>query len=96
MAPPLCRNDIWTLTPSAHQALTKFGFTNFGGQVERYICLTHRWGKSQLLKTITVTLGSHKNGIPWDMIPRTFHGAISLARDLGIDRHHSHQPRRLG
>lgn len=54
------------------------------GKAGRYVCLSHRWGSSQPLKTTFGNLRRHKNGIPWDEIPKTFQGAITLALELGI------------
>jgi len=54
-------------------------------EVGRYICLSHRWGSSQPLRTTSQNLQSHKKkGISWGEVPKTFQGAIILALQLGI------------
>lgn len=52
----------------------------------RYVCLSHCWGQppTAILRTTLSTLTSHKDGIPWNILPRTFQDAINFARKLGI------------
>jgi len=49
-----------------------------------YACLSHCWGKSRPLKTTSETLVQHKQGILWDIIPKTFQDAITFSRRMGI------------
>ncbi|RYP44874.1 hypothetical protein DL768_008709 [Monosporascus sp. mg162] len=51
---------------------------------ERYVALSHSWGKEQPLRTTTATLEDHKAGIPFARLPKTFQDAVSITRRLGI------------
>ncbi|RYP82544.1 hypothetical protein DL769_001650 [Monosporascus sp. CRB-8-3] len=51
---------------------------------ERYIALSHSWGKEQPLRTTMATLEDHKAGIPFARLPKTFQDAVSITRRLGI------------
>ncbi|KAI1178680.1 heterokaryon incompatibility protein-domain-containing protein [Nemania sp. FL0916] len=50
----------------------------------QYICLSHRWGESQPLKTTLNNIRSFKHDIPWDSVPQLFKDAIYVVRKLGI------------
>jgi len=54
------------------------------GEMHRYICLSHRWGKSQPLRTTSATLKAWKENIPWDKVPKVFQDAVLVTRKLGI------------
>jgi Heterokaryon incompatibility protein (HET) len=54
------------------------------GEGARYVALSHRWGKSQLLKTTTLTLESRKRLINWPELSRTFQDAILFTARLGV------------
>ncbi|GKU18943.1 unnamed protein product [Fusarium langsethiae] len=51
---------------------------------ERYIALSHCWGKTQHLKSTTDTLEQWKKNIPFDRFAKTFQDAIVISRELGI------------
>lgn len=51
---------------------------------ERYVCLSHCWGKGELFRTLKANFDKHHNDIPWDKIPKTFRDAISVTRRLGL------------
>ena len=54
-------------------------------EVERYVCLSHCWGKlGTVAKTTTSTLDRYKQGIPWHELPLTFQEAISFTFRLGF------------
>jgi hypothetical protein len=54
------------------------------GECASYACLSHSWGGHQPLRTLKATLSEHRQGISWDMFPRTFQDAITVTRSLGI------------
>jgi hypothetical protein len=51
-----------------------------------YACLSHCWGGKQPLVTTLDpdTLSSHKKGIPWADLPKTFQDAITVTRKFGM------------
>lgn len=50
----------------------------------RYVALSHCWGKGRNLCTTHSTLQSHKNGIEISILPQTFKDAVAVVRKLGI------------
>lgn len=57
------------------------------GDVGRYACLSHCWGKPELMesfKTIRENYSNRLQSIPRSQIPRTFGDAITVSRALGI------------
>ncbi|CAN9204123.1 unnamed protein product [Alternaria alternata] len=50
----------------------------------RYACLSHRWSKPAALTTVKSNYVSHTKGIGWDVFPKTFIDAITIAQDLGL------------
>lgn len=57
------------------------------GQYEHgeYLALSYCWGTGRgIPQTTRSTLGSHKKGIPWKSLPRTFQEAILLTRARGF------------
>ena len=55
-----------------------------GNEREAYVCLSHCWGRHQLLRTLTSNLESHKTKIAWEKLPQTFKDAIEITRRLGV------------
>lgn len=57
------------------------------GLTGRYVTLSHCWGPSQKrpLRTTTDNYESHRHGIPWESLPRTFQDAITVARETRFD-----------
>ncbi|CRK14558.1 hypothetical protein BN1723_010390 [Verticillium longisporum] len=54
-------------------------------QKDRYIALSHCWGKDQQpLRTTTATLDDHKAGIQFGQLPKTFQDAVMVSRRLGV------------
>jgi len=51
---------------------------------DRYVCLSHCWGNSRALLTTKENLQLHRDGIHFDMFPRTFQDAITFCRSLGV------------
>lgn len=52
-------------------------------QHERYICLSHCWGKDPMpIKTDILTIDRHKRGISIDSLPPTFKHAVDITRKL--------------
>ncbi|KAI0973303.1 heterokaryon incompatibility protein-domain-containing protein [Xylaria arbuscula] len=54
------------------------------GAKGRYMCLSHCWGKSQIITTTRSTLEQRKSGIVWRELSQTFRDAIWLTRKLGL------------
>ncbi|KAG7414193.1 hypothetical protein Forpe1208_v008168 [Fusarium oxysporum f. sp. rapae] len=54
------------------------------GQRLRYACLSHCWGKIEIVKTTTQTIGSFKTEVPLDQLSKTFRDAVDICRSLGI------------
>ncbi|KAF1999328.1 HET-domain-containing protein [Amniculicola lignicola CBS 123094] len=50
----------------------------------KYICLSHCWGKKQLITTTRKTLRRHLSKIPWKALPKTFQDAITFTAHLGL------------
>lgn len=50
----------------------------------RYACLSHCWGKSQIITTKEANLLSYQQGIPFSILPKTFQEAIIVALRLGV------------
>ncbi|KAH8904653.1 HET-domain-containing protein [Coniochaeta sp. PMI_546] len=54
------------------------------GETARYICLSHCWGGRPFLRTLSSTLDSYMENIPFAWLPLTFQQAIDFTRKLGI------------
>lgn len=53
-------------------------------EVQRYMCLSHCWGKYVSITTTTKTLAERKAGIPWSSLSKTFQEAITICRKFGV------------
>jgi hypothetical protein len=53
-------------------------------QRSRYSCLSHCWGQSRHLTTLTSNIDHFKEGISWSQLPPTFQDAIIFARKFGF------------
>lgn len=49
-----------------------------------YVCLSHCWGKKQLITTRRSNLNDHKDGISTSALPPTFREAVMVTRRLGL------------
>ncbi|KAF2758856.1 HET-domain-containing protein [Pseudovirgaria hyperparasitica] len=49
-----------------------------------WIALSHRWGNSIPIKTMSFNLDTHQKEILFDDVPRTFQDAVSTTRRLGL------------
>lgn len=54
------------------------------GTVARYICLSHCWGREQIITTTTSTLKERLAGIKMGDLSKTFQDAVGLTRRLGV------------
>ncbi|KAH6838459.1 heterokaryon incompatibility protein-domain-containing protein [Chaetomium sp. MPI-CAGE-AT-0009] len=54
------------------------------GRVARYICLSHCWGKEQIITTTKSTMGDRMEGIKMEDLSKTFQDAVILTRRLGV------------
>ena len=54
------------------------------GARSKYLCLSHCWGKTQIITTETGTLEERKRGIEWGRLSKTFQDAILFTRTLGF------------
>lgn len=59
-------------------------FANICNDSTRYMCLSHCWGKTPVLRTIKSTLEQHKKGIPWTWLSKTFQDAINIALHFDV------------
>lgn len=55
------------------------------GEVSRYACLSHCWGKQQIIVTTSKNKDGHFQSIPWNDLSKTFQDAIECTRRLGLD-----------
>lgn len=46
--------------------------------IDKYIALSHCWGKSLLIRTMKESLEKWKSDIPWPLLPKTFQDAIAV------------------
>jgi hypothetical protein len=54
------------------------------GKDERYVCLSHCWGNSKSITTVSANLEAHKRAIAFSDLPKTFQEAVIFTRKLGI------------
>ncbi|KAH7089687.1 heterokaryon incompatibility protein-domain-containing protein [Paraphoma chrysanthemicola] len=54
------------------------------GAKGEYICLSHCWGREQIITTIISNFSQHISSIPWLSLSKTFQDAITLTRTLGF------------
>ncbi|KAK3298369.1 heterokaryon incompatibility protein-domain-containing protein [Chaetomium fimeti] len=54
------------------------------GRVARYICLSHCWGKQQIITTTKSTMRDRMAGIKMEHLSKTFQDAVILTRRLGV------------
>jgi hypothetical protein len=52
------------------------------GETGRYMALSHCWGQEQPLRTLRSNLARMRQGIDWEILPKTFQDAIALTRKL--------------
>lgn len=52
------------------------------GQLGKWAALSHCWGQSQPLRTVTTNYREHKSGITWSSLPPLYQDAIIWARKL--------------
>ena len=50
----------------------------------RYICLSHCWGKTSLIRTERATVELYKSSIPWSALSKTFQDAVTFTRSLNV------------
>jgi len=51
---------------------------------ERYVALSHCWGRAQLIQTNVSTYKQHQQRIPLSALSNTFHDAVTVVRKLGL------------
>ncbi|KAF2750957.1 HET-domain-containing protein [Sporormia fimetaria CBS 119925] len=54
------------------------------GLRSQYLCLSHCWGPTQIITSLTENLEAHKRQISWEQLSKTFQEAITLTRRLGF------------
>ncbi|KAL7950685.1 heterokaryon incompatibility domain-containing protein [Trichoderma barbatum] len=75
---------VLEMTPDSQNNINVRLVEDLGGN-EKYICLSHRWGAStHLCQTTIDSLPAHLEGIPWNLLPKTFQDAAKVAVGLGI------------
>ncbi|KAL6408289.1 het domain-containing protein [Ilyonectria robusta] len=55
------------------------------GELGEYVCLSHCWGKTQIITTTSDNIEKHKVQIEWSDLSKTFRDAIIFADNIGID-----------
>jgi hypothetical protein len=55
------------------------------GKLAKYACLSHCWGKQQIITTTKANISQYLQAIPWDALSRTFQDAVTCTRRLGLD-----------
>lgn len=50
-----------------------------------YVALSHCWGDSRIFCTENATINQRKEGMPMESLPKTFHDAVVITRNLGIE-----------
>lgn len=53
-------------------------------ELAKYVCLSHSWGRGELVKTTRDNLSQHTQGIPWDCVSRLLKDTIIVCRRLSI------------
>ncbi|PTB41750.1 hypothetical protein M441DRAFT_89475 [Trichoderma asperellum CBS 433.97] len=51
----------------------------------RYACLSHCWGETQILRTVSDNIKRLEDEIPWSCLSKTFQDAIEFSRIIGIE-----------
>ncbi|KAK3990820.1 hypothetical protein QBC44DRAFT_307373 [Cladorrhinum sp. PSN332] len=87
---PLPRRVLDVSPPQGLLKLHKTTENEFG----QYICPSRHWGSSRPLVTTRDNLGRMKEPIPWESIPQTFKGAITVTRN--VNYLHQHLPHVFG
>lgn len=59
-------------------------FITEDGTRGHWVALSHCWGKANTFKTTLKTIESHKRGIEWEELPKTFKDAVIVTRALGV------------
>lgn len=54
------------------------------GESGVYACLSHCWGDSPTLRTMSSNIFAHRDFIAWHKLPKTFQDAITVVHRLGI------------
>lgn len=54
------------------------------GEAGDYVALSHSWGKSRPLVTLTANIKAFKEDISLDHLPNTFRDAVSITKELGF------------
>jgi hypothetical protein len=54
------------------------------GSSGQYVCLSHCWGKKQMITTTTANYQSHLTMVSWHALPKTFQDTIDFTRRLGV------------
>ncbi|PKS12644.1 hypothetical protein jhhlp_000852 [Lomentospora prolificans] len=54
------------------------------GDIDRYVCLSHCWGRHPLITTRRENLESYYSSIPWKTLSKTFQDSIRFVSELGI------------
>lgn len=59
-------------------------YSSHKGEMAPYVCLSHCWGKSQLIRTLLSNVNKHIEGIELNALPLTFQQAIQVTARLGL------------
>jgi hypothetical protein len=83
-----CSSRKVTVLPTRLIDVVSLRLCETAGKAGTYACLSHRWGQGNdaltVPRTTKANIASMIEGLPWNMIPRTFREAIQFTRSLGI------------
>ncbi|KAI0871875.1 heterokaryon incompatibility protein-domain-containing protein [Hypoxylon argillaceum] len=86
----MCLKD-YKLTPLPKRVVhvgssdsTQLRLYETNNELAKYMCLSHCWGTTQVIKTTMATLQLYKDNISWSDLSTTFQHAITVARKLGV------------
>ncbi|KAM0261522.1 hypothetical protein ACHAQJ_002205 [Trichoderma viride] len=82
---PKLPKRVLRITPDTAGALTVCLVEPKPHTESRYACLSHCWGKHQILRTVNDNIEELKTEIPWNSLSKTFQDAIKLSHVIGIE-----------
>nr|UWK21950.1 putative HET-domain-containing protein [Trichoderma calamagrostidis] len=82
---PILPKRVVQIIPDTTGALTVRLVETEPHTESRYACLSHCWGKQQILRTVTGNIQALKTGISWNSLSKTFQDAIEFSHLIGIE-----------
>jgi hypothetical protein len=81
---PILPKRVVQIVPDAIGALKVRLFEPKPVTESRYACLSHCWGKTQILRTVSDNIEGLKDEIPWGSLSKTFQDAIEFSHAIGL------------